>query len=187
MQYNLEVLNDKEFEELAKDLLDAKLSTDLEIFKVGKDGGIDLSSSRKRENEYIVQVKHYLGSKFSNLIFSLGEEKKKVDRIVPPPKHYIVFTSLPLSQQQAKDIKDLLEPFITSTHYIYGRRRVENLLSNNKSVERKFFKLWLTSSNVLKSVLHNAVFNNSEFYTEKIIQRAKQYVHTGNMDGAMEK
>lgn len=71
MQYNLEVLNDKEFEELAKDLLDAKLSTDLEIFKVGKDGGIDLRSSRKRENEYIVQVKHYLGSKFSNLIFSL--------------------------------------------------------------------------------------------------------------------
>ncbi|WDF69200.1 restriction endonuclease [Sphingobacterium oryzagri] len=183
----MEVLNDKEFEELAKDLLDAKLGTDLEIFKVGKDGGIDLRNSKNTENKYIVQVKHYVGSKFSNLISSLQEEKKKLQAILPKPKHYIVFTSLPLSPAETSNIKLLLEPFITSTDHIYGRKRVENLLSKNKDVERKYFKLWLTSTNVLKTVLHNAVFNNSEFYTEKIIQRVKHYVYTQNIDAAMKK
>src|SRR5690606_28418380 len=182
MHYNLEVLNDKEFEELAKDLLDANLGTDLEIFKVGKDGGIDLRNSKNLENKHIVQVKHYVGSKFSNLISSLQEEKKKLQVILPKPKHYIVFTSLPLSPAETSKIKLLLEPFITTTDHIYGRKRVENLLSKNKDVERKYFKLWLTSTNVLKTVLHNAVFNNSEFYTEKIIQRVKNYVYTQNID-----
>lgn len=185
MRYNLEVLNDKEFEELAKDLLDAKLNIDLEIFKVGKDGGIDLRDSKLTENRCIVQVKHYVGSNFSNLISSLRKEKKKLESIVPSPKHYIVFTSLPLSPQQTKDIKELLSPFVKSTNDIYGRTRVENLLSKNKIVERKFFKLWLTSTNVLQSVLHNAIFNNSEFISEKIIHRSKLYVHTENIEKAM--
>lgn len=187
MHYNLEVLNDKEFEELAKDLLDTKLGTNLEIFKAGKDGGIDLRDSWKTENKYIVQVKHYVGSKFSNLISSLQKEKNKLQAISPKPKHYIVFTSLPLSPTETNKIKQLLEPFVTTTDHIYGRKRVENLLSKNKDVEQKFFKLWLTSTNVLKSVLHNAVFNNSEFYTEKIIQRVKYYVYTKNMEDARRK
>src|SRR5690606_18062668 len=127
MHYNLEVLNDKEFEELAKDLLDAKLGTDLEIFKAGKDGGIDLRDSKDEENKYIIQVKHYVGSKFSNLISSLQEEKKKLQAIMPKPKHYIVFTSLSLSTAETSKIKKLLDPFITSTDHIFGRKRVENL------------------------------------------------------------
>lgn len=185
MRYNLEVLNDKEFEELAKDLLDSKLKIDLEIFKVGKDGGVDLRCSKRVENSFIVQVKHYVGSKYSNLVSSLQQEKNKLDLIYPIPKRYIVFTSLPLSPQQTKDIKELLSPFVKSTNDIYGRTRVENLLSKNKIVERKFFKLWLTSTNVLESVLHNAVFSNSEFISDKIIQRAKLYVHTENIAKAM--
>ena len=42
MKYHLEVLNDKEFEDLCKALLDAYYGVDFQIFKAGRDGGIDL-------------------------------------------------------------------------------------------------------------------------------------------------
>lgn len=67
MRYNLDVLNDKEFEDLAKDLLDCKFGIQLEIYKAGRDGGIDHRYSKSIPNEIIVQVKHYKKSKFANL------------------------------------------------------------------------------------------------------------------------
>lgn len=39
--YTFEALNDKEFEELAIDLLSKNLNTNIERFKLGKDQGID--------------------------------------------------------------------------------------------------------------------------------------------------
>ncbi|SHF41493.1 hypothetical protein SAMN04488522_1021182 [Pedobacter caeni] len=41
MKYNLDVLNDKEVEYLCKDLLDTYYKVDFQLFKAGKDGGID--------------------------------------------------------------------------------------------------------------------------------------------------
>ena len=64
-------LNDKEFEELVKDLLQIELGVRLQSFKSGKDGGIDLRYSTSKDNAIIVQVKHYLKSGYSQLKSSL--------------------------------------------------------------------------------------------------------------------
>lgn len=53
MRYNLEVLNDKEFEDLAKDWLDSELGVEFEIFKADRDGGIDLRYSKSDPNEIL--------------------------------------------------------------------------------------------------------------------------------------
>jgi hypothetical protein len=63
--YNFSVLNDKEFEELTRDLLNKKFNTDFQSFKAGRDGGIDLRySSNLKNNFQIVQVKHYTKATF---------------------------------------------------------------------------------------------------------------------------
>lgn len=186
MRYNLEVLNDKEFEDLAKDLLDSKLSKEFEIFKAGKDGGIDLRYSGKFPNEIIVQVKHYIGSKFSDLKYQLIKEKENLDKLTHKPKRYIVFTSMALNPQEADEIKTILEPYVKKTGDIYNRRIIENLISKNQEIEKKYFKLWLTSSNVMERILHNAEIISSEFQAEKIKKRAKFYIQTTHLRKSFE-
>ena len=65
INYRFEVLNDKEFENLSRDLLQAELKIRLETFKTGKDDGIDFRyATTKNKNEIIVQAKHWAGSGF---------------------------------------------------------------------------------------------------------------------------
>lgn len=52
--YNFEVLNDKEFEELCKDFLEQEFGLFFQIFKFGRDKGIDLRYVENVENEIIV-------------------------------------------------------------------------------------------------------------------------------------
>lgn len=186
MRYNLEVLNNVEFEDLAKDLLDSELTVDFEIFKEGKDGGIDLRYSNKHPNEVVVQVKHYINSAFSDLKKQIEHEKKKLDKMLDKPKRYIVFTSFKLNPKQTREIKDLLNPYVKKDGDIYNRRRVENLISKYPDVERKYFKLWLTSTNVMKTILHNAEYNSSEFQEERIKKRSKFYIKTNHLEKAYE-
>lgn len=186
MKYNLDVLNDKEFEDLAKDLLDSEFKVNFEIFKAGRDGGIDLRHTKNKPNEIIVQVKHYINSSYSNLKSQLRKEKRNLDQLIDKPERYIVFTSLPLNPKQSDEISAILSPFIKATGDIYGRRDVESLISNNHEIERKYFKLWLTSTNVLERILNNAVSGNSEFQESRINSRSKFYVQTRHIEHAFE-
>lgn len=74
--YNFSTLNDKEFEQITKDLLNAKFGINLQDFKVGKDQGIDLRfSSPTNDNSIVVQVKHFLKSGYSQLKNKLKNEE----------------------------------------------------------------------------------------------------------------
>lgn len=187
MKYNLDVLNDKEFEDLCKDLLDTVYEVDFQLFKAGKDGGIDLLYAGKVENEIVVQVKHYVGSGYAHLKQKLlNGELESVKKMIPVPLRYVVATSVPLSPKQANEIKDILNPFVRSTNDIFGRRRLESILSKHNNIEEKFFKLWLTSTNVMRRILNNAVINNSDFHREKILSNTKRYVMTDDFSRAVD-
>lgn len=73
---NYSNLSDVEFEYLCEDVMSRKLSTRLERFAPGRDGGIDLTDDAFARN-IIVQVKHYVKTDTSGLIRSL---KKKLPR-----------------------------------------------------------------------------------------------------------
>jgi len=56
--YNYFNLNDVEFENLCKDIIERMLSINLRRFSKGRDGGIDLTDNVIK-NSTIVQIKHY--------------------------------------------------------------------------------------------------------------------------------
>jgi DNA polymerase III delta prime subunit len=185
--YHLEVLHDKEFEELSKELLEHELGISFQSFKTGADKGIDLRYARNRENEVIVQAKRYIRSGFSKLKTELRKERAKMMLLSPQPKRYILTTALDLSVGQCDEIVLLMKPFILNSQDVYGRERIHDLISKYPTVEKKFYKLWLTSTQVLQEILTNGVSGRSSFIQEKIIKKASLYVPTSNFDLAVSK
>ncbi len=52
MMFNLENLNDYEFELLCKDIMQTKLGCSLHTFPKGPDGGVDICDSKKDPQYY---------------------------------------------------------------------------------------------------------------------------------------
>jgi len=186
MNYNFSTLNDKDFEDLTRDLLSKKLNKDFQSFRTGKDKGIDLRySTVSDENEIVVQVKHYVGSKFSNLISVLkNKEYEKIKRL--NPQRYIVVTSLPLNPGEKEKIKNTLNPFVLSTNDILGKESLNSLLADYKEIEQKYYKLWLSSTSVLSRILKNGVKGRSEFEQSKIEDKIKIFVQNEAYNDAVE-
>lgn len=186
-KYHLEVLNDKEFEELSKDLLEKELGVQFQIFKTGRDKGIDLRYACTKENEIIVQAKRFIRSTFPNLTTELNNEKLKMSKLFNKPDRYILITALDLSVDQVDKVVLQMKPFINNSQDVYPLERIINLISKYPDIEKKYYKLWLTSTSVLSLILHNAVNGRSEFIQEKIIKKASFYVPTRNFDEAVKK
>lgn len=185
MSYNLSVLNDKEFEELSNDVLKEDLNISFQIFKRGIDGGIDLRYAGNVENEIIAQAKHFSNSKFPDLKNSLKKELPKIKII--NPKRYLVITSLPLNPKQVDQIVILLHPYLKNSQDVYGYDRIISIISNSKKIEEKYFKLWITSTNILQRIINNAISGRSSFYEQKIYQKVCLYVPTQNFQAAIKK
>ncbi|QQL49906.1 nSTAND3 domain-containing NTPase [Mucilaginibacter ginkgonis] len=183
--YHLEVLHDKEFEELSKDLLESELNISFQNFKSGADKGIDLRYAGTEENQIIVQAKRYIRTSFSKLKSELFKEQKKMLALSPRPKRYLLTTALDLSVAQIDEVVQLMEPFIKNSQDVYARERIHSMIANNPIVEKKFYKLWLTSTNTLQEILTNGASGRSSFIEEKIIRRASLYVPTNNFDIAV--
>jgi DNA polymerase III delta prime subunit len=182
--YNFSTLNDKEFEQIVKDLLNAKYNLELQDFKVGKDKGVDLRYSiPSNNNSIVVQVKHYLNSGYSQLKSTLiSTELKKVKDL--KPNRYIVATSLPLSVIQKDDLKHKLSPFVLTSNDIIGQEDLNSYLSEFKEIEKKYFKLWFSSINVFNAILHNAVEGRSKYLLQRIREKIPFYVVTKKLDEA---
>ena len=82
MKFNYSNLNDVEFEELCKDIMQKKLGVELRVYKAGKDSGIDLKDNEDGNN-IVIQVKHYINSSYSDLKRSLKREVEKVKKLKP--------------------------------------------------------------------------------------------------------
>lgn len=176
MNYDFSTLNDRDLEELTRDLLSKKLNLDFQSFKPGPDKGIDLRySTINDENEIIVQVKHYTGSGVSKLKSSLRtEETKKV--VLLNPQRYLFCTSLALSPQDKEDIKIIFEPYIKSTCDVIGKQDINKWLEDYPEILERHFKLWLSSVHIIKKIVKNGVRGRSEFYKEKILKKVALYV-----------
>ena len=90
--YNYSNLCDYEFEILCKDIMQKKLGKPLQIFARGRDGGIDITDDTVKKN-VVIQVKHYIKSKYADLLSSLKKEVAKVVEL--SPDEYYVRWNLP--------------------------------------------------------------------------------------------
>jgi len=182
--YDFSTLNDKEFEQIAKDLLNAKYGLGLQDFRVGKDKGTDLRySTPKNNNSIIVQVKHYIGSAFAQLKHTL--KTKEINKVkILKPDRYIIVTSLPLSAIQKDEIKNILDPHVLTSNDIFGQEDLNGFLAEFKDIEKKYFKLWFSSLNVFNSVLNNAIEGRTKYMLERIREKIPFYVITKKLDDA---
>lgn len=185
-KYDFSNLNDKEFEQFVGDLLSKELNIELQDFKIGRDKGIDLRfSSVNNSNSTIVQAKHYINSKFAQLIHNLeNSELTKVKQL--KPDNYYVVTSLPLTAPEKDKIYNLFCEFMESANSVYSQQDLNRILERNHDVEKKWFKLWMTSTNVLTNILHNEVYGRSSFNVSEIKRQIKLFVKNSNFDSAVE-
>lgn len=188
--YDFSTLGPLDFEELACDLLNANykdqnLGGDFRTFGPGRDKGIDLLLSTNTSNyEAIAQVKHYVKSTFSKLVYDLKNiEKDKIFRL--KPNKYIVVTSQELSPQNKLDICEIFHPYIVSLGDIFGRQDLNKILRENKKIEENHYKLWFSSSIVLNKILNYKFEGRQKEFTDVILKkRFRLFVETRNFHKA---
>ena len=188
--YDFSTLNDKEFENISLDLISRDRDKRYERFKVGKDGGVDGRFYKDDGKEEIVQCKHYLKTGLAGLISSLKKKNSsgntESDKVkILNPKRYIFITSLPLSRTNKQEIKDIFKPYIRKDNDIYGQEDLNDLLKNNSDIEENHYKLWISSTTVLKRIMNNAIKGRSEFLLASIKDKSKFYVLTDNHNKAL--
>ena len=181
---NYSNLSDVEFEYLCKDVMSRKLSTKLERFGPGRDGGIDLSDT-SYPREIIVQVKHYARTDFSGLYRSLEKEVPKVTKLAP--KQYYVCCSKELSPQNKTQIYELFSLYMDSIENVITTLELDEFLEEpeNSDILRKHYKLWLDSTNILTDVLANDIFVDSEALISGVEDEVKLFVKTRAFDEAI--
>ena len=176
--YDFHTLDSKDFEILSVDLLQKEFNITFEIFKPGKDEGIDFRYIDKK-GLVVCQSKHWLGTGIDKLInHLLNKELPKVKEL--NPYRYIFTTSLGLSPKNKKKIKEIFKPYIISESDIFGKDDLNNLLGKFPDIEHKHFKLWISSANILNKIINNGVSGRSEFSKSEIERNIRLYVITEN-------
>jgi hypothetical protein len=184
--YDFRTLNDKEFEVLATDLLSNRDGHKYERFKPGRDAGVDGRYFKPDGTEAILQCKHWPSSPLERLTKHLqDDELPKIRRL--NPARYVVAVSHPLSRNDKARISAALSPYILTPADILGREDLNDLLAKNSEIELRHYKLWITSTNVLRHLLNKPIIDRSAFALQEIQASAHLYVPTANHDRALER
>lgn len=180
MNYDFMTLSPDDFESLVADLLSREWNTTLEIFKGGKDGGIDLRHSRRStdQRKTIVQCKRYAPHKYSELERSVTKEADNLERL--KPQRYVLATSTSLSPANKDSLCAKLEPWCAGPEDIFGPHELNVLLRKYEEVQRAHFKLWMSGTAVLEQILHARIFNITDATVDAVkSQLSRLVIHEG--------
>ncbi len=183
--YDFRALNDKEFEVMSCDLLSHSEGKRYERFKPGRDGGVDGRFFSEDGGEVILQCKHWPSSTLNKLISHLKNTELPKLQILNP-RRYILILSHPLSRSDKSYIRELLSPYIKCDNDVFGREDLNDLIYQFPEIERRHYKLWISSSNVLINLLNKPIYDRSSFVIDEIKQTAHLYVQTNNHNKALE-
>ena len=179
--YDFRTLSPIDFENLARDLLQAELGIRLESFGPGPDQGIDFRFAAGT-GDIIVQAKRYSESGPQALIRAVRREDIKVGSLAPA--RYILVTSVSLTPGLKETIKRAMPSAPLALCDIFGREDLNNLLARHPKIERNHFKLWLSSTSVLERILHSGVYNRTLAEMEAIREIVPKYVYNASFPAA---
>jgi len=183
--YDFRSLNDKEFEAFVTDLLSETEGIRVERFKPGKDAGVDGRWFSTPDRECVVQCKHWVDSGYAALRRHL-ERKERTKIALLNPSRYLLATSVPLSRDNKRELKDLLSPYVKSEADILGREDLNDLVDRHEAVQQRHYKLWLSSSAVLRHLLNNAIVGRSKAELQQMREESFIYARTTDHDRAVE-
>ena len=183
--YDFSALNDKEFEILCADLLGVALNRRFERFKPGRDSGVDGRFFTQGGKETVLQCKHWPNTPIEQLVSKLRtDEVPKVHKL--RPERYLLAISNPLSRRDKTALVQMFAPYIKSEDDIFGREDLNDLLRSNEIVERRHFKLWLSSTHVLTRILNRGIYDRSDFAYHEMLEDSRRYAKTRAHDQAYE-
>lgn len=184
--YDLSVLSDKEFEGLVNEILEAEYGIRVERFRPGRDSGIDGRFYKPQDaSTAIIQSKHYLKTGFNGLHHHIkNSELPKIKEL--SPERYILATAAHLSPKNKDQLVNLLEGYIKNKEDILGNDDIQALIAKHKEVEKRHYKLWICSTNVLVTVLNNDVTGRAESRIEEFRAFQPKYVVTAFHHAAIE-
>lgn len=181
--YDFKNLSPWEFEQLARDLLKAELGLDFELFKSGRDQGIDLRYSRQMKGQIVAQCKHYANSNFSNLKSDIkNKELEKIKKL--SPDRYILITSLGLTPGNKEELSEILGGYLKSYSDIVTKETLNSWINDHKEVERNHINLWACTVNIIERILHSGIFNYSTAEKDLLENKLKYYVKNPSFDEA---
>ena len=160
-----------EYEKLVDDLFGEVLGMRFERFGPGGDQGIDLRHVPEATGPDVIQVKHYLGSSWSDLKKAAREERRRLGRLDPAPATYRFVTSQSLTPSRKDTLVEVLGPFVAGAGDIYGGEEVDDLLDHHGEVERRHPKLWLASASGLRAMVQANVHARSRQLAAEIEQK----------------
>ena len=185
MGYDFASLSCHDFEALMGDLLGEEMAIRLESFGAGRDGGIDLRFARSRDDPgLVIQCKHYHASGYSSLKSNIKKESRKVKRLAP--RRYILATTVALTPARKDELAALVGPSLAGPGDIIGLSEIEALLKKHSAVERRNFKLWMTSTAVLERILYATTYVRSEALIEEIKSQVRIYAPNESYRRAIE-
>ena len=164
INYDFKILQPIEFECLSRDLIQARDEVFIESFTEGRDGGIDFRYAVSKDNMSVIQVKRY--SSYQSLLSVLKKEVVKVRKL--SPNRYYICTSVGLTPDNKSEIQSIFGEDILDTQDILGKDDLNNLLGIYPHIERQYYKLWLSSTNVLERIMQKKIRNWAQFEMDKI-------------------
>lgn len=180
-EYDFKILQPIEFEDFVRDILQNFLDVYIESFTSGRDGGIDLRFGQSKDKKIIVQAKRY--QDYDSLLSVLKKEVSKVRRL--SPERYMLATSVGLTPKRKREIFELFSPYIKDTSDIFGKDDLNNLLNQYPDIETRYYKLWLSSTNILQTIINKEAVNWSDFELEDIRSQISVYVKNKSFDRAI--
>ena len=175
--YNYSNLSDFEFEILCRDIMQKKLGIKLYTFQKGRDSGIDITDDPKNK-KVIIQVKHYINSKYSDLLGTLKKEVQKVKEL--QPEKYYICCALNLMAKNKRELYDMFSDYMESANDIMSLIDIDDFLEcpENMDIVRKHYKLWLESTEILGEVFNQNVFIDCESLLYNIEEESRGFVET---------
>ena len=177
----LKNLSPIDFEDLCRDIAQAETGKRFSAFGPGPDGGIDGRHS-KAAGSTILQCKHYSGSSFSSLKTALSKEVPKVTAL--NPKKYLFYTSQSLTPNKSDQLAKVAGQILRDPGDIWGLEDIEAAIRRHPAIEEAHIKLWLSSTAVLKKILHSGLEAFTQATKESILDDLRVYVRNPSFEEA---
>ncbi|CAM5710525.1 nSTAND3 domain-containing NTPase [Streptomyces aurantiogriseus] len=176
--FELGRLTDHDFEVVCRDLFSDVLGIPLEIFPRGRDRGIDLRHTGP-SGTTVVQCKHWPRATQATLIRRLIKDELPKVRALAPDR-YIVATTVGLTVDGKEELCGAFAPYVRDTGGLYGVDEIVAELLRRPDLVRRHFRLWLSSTSVLQTVLNQDRYLRSSWLQKRLPGIADTFVpHEG--------